>query len=48
MTDYYEQELRPTGIKDEFQMFYIKKTLSAEKELEIANLIAERIETPEV
>ncbi len=40
MTDYYEQVLKPTGVKDEYQMFYIKKTLSAEKEAEIAALIA--------
>lgn len=32
MTDYYEQELRPTGVKDEYQMFYWKRTLTAEQE----------------
>jgi len=35
MTDYYEQELRPTGKANEYQIFYIKKTLSPEVEAEI-------------
>ena len=35
MTDYYEQELRPTGVKDEYQMYYLKKVLSADTEAEI-------------
>jgi hypothetical protein len=38
MTDYYEQELRETAKPGEYQIFYIKKTLTAEKELEIAQL----------
>lgn len=46
MTDYYEQELRPTGIKDEYTMVYVKKQLSAEKEQEIADLIAARTQEP--
>lgn len=51
MTDYYEQELRPTGIKDEYTMVYLRKQLSAEKEAEIATLKAineANAEKPEV
>ena len=40
MTDYYEQELRETGKPGEYQMYYLKKTLSAEKEAEIVTLKA--------
>ena len=35
MTDYYEQELRPTGVKDEYTMVYVRKQLSAETEAAI-------------
>lgn len=48
MTDYYETELRETAKPGEYTMIYIKKVLSPEKELEIAQLISERAEQPEV
>lgn len=41
MTKQFIQELRPTGVPGEYQMFYIEEILSAEVEAEIAVLKAE-------